>query len=81
MHGLLSNTHVAVSAVLLQSVSLCTLVPIKPYAMRGGRDATKVNLQASPNTARDLQAAHVHAALHGDGMCVSLIDARHVRAS
>ena len=47
--------------------------------MSGGRDAIKVTSQASQNTARDLQVAHAHAALHGDGMCDSLSDARHVR--
>ena len=30
-------------------------------------------------TLYNLHAANVHAALHGDGMCDSLIDARHVR--
>ena len=77
MHGLLSNTHVAVSAVLLQSVSLCTLVP---KALRYER-WTRCNRShlASPNNARDLHAVYVHAALLADGMCDSLSDARHAR--
>ena len=42
MHGLISTTPVAVSAVLLQSVSLCTPLPNLLRCMRGGRDATNV---------------------------------------
>ena len=78
MHGFLSNTHVAVSAVLLQAVSLCTLVPKAPRYERWTR-CHRSHL-ASPNTARDLHAVYVHAALHGDGTCDSLRDARHVCA-
>ena len=79
MHGLPSTPHVVVSAVLLQSVCLCTLVP---KALRYERwTRCHQSHLASPNTARDLHAAHVHAALHGDGICDSLSDARHVRAA
>ena len=78
MYGLISPTHAAVSAVLLQGVSLCTLVP---KALRYERwTRCHQSHLASPNTARDLHAAHVHAALRGAGKCDSLSDTRHVCA-
>ena len=79
MYGLISTAHVAVSAVLLQGVSLCTLVPKAPRYERWSR-CHRSHL-ASPNTARDLHAAHVHTALGGDGTSHSASDSHHVCSS
>ena len=79
MYGLISTAYVAVSAVLLQYVSLCTLVPKAPRYEKWTR-CHRSHL-TSPNNARHLHAVYVHAALRGDGMHDSLMDAHHVRAS
>ena len=72
MYGLISTTDVAVSAALLQDVSLCTQSP----RLKVDEMPPRSHL-ASPNTARALHAAHVHAALRGDGMYDSSSDTLH----
>ena len=56
MYGLASTAHVVVSAVLLQGVSLCTLVPKAPRNEKWTR--CHQSHLASPNTARHLASAN-----------------------